>query len=373
MSRKVFRTRSSIRIFIFFVGLHGIRFFTWISLAAPGGLRGKILTNDRKTGQWAGKLSRYGPNRPVLDGHYWTKVQVARIAARSYAAIMDFKSYCFRLGTLVSKQRTANFELGDWLRDGEEEFGKRVYAAAARATGLPVSSLHHIANVSKQVPRKSRNNKLSWRHHRLVQSFSPDRQRMLLREAEPLGESDSALPVHRFREKIQFRFPGTFKSKRTGPHRRFCFSIPEQQFASLEKLAEARQMTLTDYIAEIVARHESSPFAQAALLDAKATRDMRSAENRRKGREQWERRTRRSIDDLIEQRYETTTGSGNEGADFVRAWRLSNGGKAFPLAFAQRHTTFGDHYGDLTAEDLRCGKFTPVDEEFDSFDEDEVA
>jgi hypothetical protein len=284
---------------------------------------------------------------------------------------MDFKSYCFGLQAIVSGQRIANFKLGDWLCDGEE-FGDRVYAAAARATGLPVSALRSISSVSKRVSKKVRNKKLSWGHHRLVQSFSPDRQRMLLQEAEPLlGESD-ALAVNRFREKIEFRFPGTFKRKRTEPYRRFCFEIPEAQFLSLEKLADAKRMTLTDYIAQVVAQHASSPFAQAALQDAKATRDMRSSENRKKGRKRWEAATIRSVEAIVEEVQVSEPGC-VDGAHVVRTWRRRNGGKPFPLALAQKRTTFGDHCGDQSAEDLQCGKFEPVDADLEFFDEDEVA
>src|SRR5580692_10426835 len=119
---------------------------------------------------------------------------------------MDFKSYCFGLQAIIRGQRIATFKLGDWLCDGEE-FGDRVYAAAARATGLPVSALRSIANVSKRVPQKARNNKLSWAHHRLVQSFQPDRQRLLLQEAEPLLGDDSPLAVKSFKKKIGLRYP----------------------------------------------------------------------------------------------------------------------------------------------------------------------
>jgi hypothetical protein len=288
---------------------------------------------------------------------------------------MDFKSYCNGLAGIVSKQLTANFKLGDWLRDGEEDFGKRVYAAAARATGLPVSSLRRMAEVSKRVPRNARNKKLSWGHHRLIQSLSPERQRELLKEAEPLltEEYSSTLPVYRFREKIGFRFPGTFKLKNAGPHRRFCFSIPEDQFATLQKLADAKATTLTDYIQKIVAQHVSSPWAEAALLDAKAAKEMQSSENRRKGRLRWEETTRRSIEDLIE----SVCGVGSmdeEPADFVRTWRRCNGGKPFPLAFAMKHTSFGHYYRGLTAGDFPCGKFEPVDEEdFQSYTDEMLA
>jgi hypothetical protein len=62
-----------------------------------------------------------------------------------------------------------------------------------------------------------------------------------------------------------------------------------------------------------------------------------------------------------------------EPSDVVRAWRRRNGGRPFPLSLAQKRTTFGDQFGDLTAEDLQCGKFEPVDEDLQFFEEDDVA
>jgi hypothetical protein len=284
------------------------------------------------------------------------------------ASCIDFKSYCAVLRAITVKQGKHNFKLGDWLNDGEDDFGKKVYTVAARVTGFPVSSLRRIAGVAKQVPRSVRNKKLSWGYHQLVQSLSPYEQRTLLGEAEV----DSTLSVDGFRRKVGSRFPGKLKSKRKVPYRRFCFSIPEDQFLLLEKLAEAKGVALTDYIAQVVAQHVSSPWARAALIDAKATRDMRSQENRKKGRKRWENSTRRSIENLLDELYTSQSGSGCvDGADFVRTWRRRNGGRPFPLAFAQKHvSTFSDHYSGLTAEDLCTGKFTPVDE--DEFGEEEL-
>ena len=200
---------------------------------------------------------------------------------RMKASFIDFKTYCAVLRAITVKQGKHNFELGDWLNDGEVNFGKKVFTVAARVTGSPVSSLRRIAGVAKQVPRSVRDKKLSWGYHQLVQSLSPNQQRTLLAEAEV----DSTLSVHGFRRKVGFLYPDKLKSKRKVPYRRFCFSIPEDQFLLLEKLAEAKELTLTDYIAQVVAQHVSSPWAHAALIDAKATRRHAFAGKQKEGTE----------------------------------------------------------------------------------------
>lgn len=72
--------------------------------------------------------------------------------------------------------------IGDWLNYGARTWGK-TYDAIAEATGYEVSTLYNLAMVSSKVDFSLRNEKLSFTHHMLVASRSPEEQRYWLARA----------------------------------------------------------------------------------------------------------------------------------------------------------------------------------------------
>lgn len=72
--------------------------------------------------------------------------------------------------------------IGDWLAHGERAWGK-TYAWAAEQFGYEVQSLRDIAYVCKSVKVSVRTDTLSFAHHKLVASSSPELQAEWLRYA----------------------------------------------------------------------------------------------------------------------------------------------------------------------------------------------
>lgn len=75
--------------------------------------------------------------------------------------------------------RASQWWLGDWLNHGEAIYGEK-YSQAMDVTGYEYQTLADFAWVSRRVKVSVRNEKLSWKHHRLVaQLGSADQDRWL--------------------------------------------------------------------------------------------------------------------------------------------------------------------------------------------------
>jgi hypothetical protein len=85
-----------------------------------------------------------------------------------------------RLGVIG---RGSQWWIGDWVRHGASRWGDR-YSEAARATGYDRATLRNMAWVTERVDKSVRNEKLSWDHHVLVSSLTPEEQKRWLDHAE---------------------------------------------------------------------------------------------------------------------------------------------------------------------------------------------
>ncbi len=79
-------------------------------------------------------------------------------------------------------EKSVQFWIGDWLNFGEKTWGKR-YEAAIQQTDLDYQTLRDYKWVASHIPLSSRNDKLSFHHHREVASLKPSQQAYLLNKA----------------------------------------------------------------------------------------------------------------------------------------------------------------------------------------------
>jgi len=91
---------------------------------------------------------------------------------------------------LWTMKQWVNWAIGDWVNFGERTYGE-AYAQALDATGWEYQRIADCAWVSRAVPFSSRNESLSWTHHRCVARFAndPDLQKKELAEAYHYGFS----------------------------------------------------------------------------------------------------------------------------------------------------------------------------------------
>ena len=117
--------------------------------------------------------------------------------------------------------KCAAFLIGDWLVYGEDHFrgqqrlpgfendvvapGKisgDLYDAALAATGLDRTTLHVYAHVARRVPSSSRNELLSWEHHKAVAKLEEDEQQRWLAVALKNETGTGPVSTRRLRKSI---------------------------------------------------------------------------------------------------------------------------------------------------------------------------
>jgi len=89
-------------------------------------------------------------------------------------------------------ERSIQFWLGDALAFGERRYGE-TYSQALEETDYTYGGLANMAYVSRKVEVSSRDETLSWSHHRAVAPLEPHEQRALLGKAREEGWSVSRL------------------------------------------------------------------------------------------------------------------------------------------------------------------------------------
>jgi len=114
------------------------------------------------------------------------------------------------LGSQIgSGARSMGFVIGDWILYAEGSNGRGAfdnvisksqnipgwfYGEASRITGMDVTTLANYAYVARNVPRRVRNDRLSWEHHRRVAKIRDDTEKVRwLRMAVKSGHN--GLPV----------------------------------------------------------------------------------------------------------------------------------------------------------------------------------
>ncbi|MDP9475444.1 MAG: hypothetical protein M3R38_07100 [Actinomycetota bacterium] len=86
--------------------------------------------------------------------------------------------------TLKGIDAAVKWWVGDWLNYGEERFPER-WAQAVDATDYDVHTLRKAAWVASRVPRGTRRESLSYRHHEMTAALPPEEREKWLDEAEP--------------------------------------------------------------------------------------------------------------------------------------------------------------------------------------------
>ena len=99
-------------------------------------------------------------------------------------------------------EKSVQFWIGDWLNFGEKAWGKK-YEEALEKTGLDYQTLRDYKWVASKVPLSSRNDKLSFHHHREVASLTPEKQTYLLNKAASLSWSLIKLKQEKYRLNLE--------------------------------------------------------------------------------------------------------------------------------------------------------------------------
>jgi len=138
-----------------------------------------------------------------------TKFTVSRTGL-SVHQDLSFDEWAALAPRLNEASRCVAFLIGDWLIYGEARFAKqggkpsrRVcgedYERAIAATGLDLSTLQSYAHVARKVPAPSRQEALSWEHHKAVAKLKENDQVRWLRIA---AEAAGAISSRRLRKSI---------------------------------------------------------------------------------------------------------------------------------------------------------------------------
>jgi phage N-6-adenine-methyltransferase len=105
---------------------------------------------------------------------------------------MEFDEWVRVGNTLQQVGNSINWWVGDWLNYGEAKWGE-MYAQAIEITGWEYQRLANAKSVAASISFSSREEKLSWTHHREVAKLPSEQQRFWLTKANEESLSSSAL------------------------------------------------------------------------------------------------------------------------------------------------------------------------------------
>ena len=72
-------------------------------------------------------------------------------------------------------EKGVQFWIGDWINYGESEYGER-YAQAIEETGYTHGALRNMAWVAREIPPSSRDDNLTFSHHRILAGVEPEKR-----------------------------------------------------------------------------------------------------------------------------------------------------------------------------------------------------
>ena len=124
------------------------------------------------------------------------------------------------LGTQIgSGARSMAFVIGDWLVYAEGSNGRGafeeylspsqnvpgwLYAEGSRLTGMDVATLANYAYVARNVPRRVRNDRLSWEHHKKTAKLRDDAEKVRwLKIAAKAGTNGQPVSTRRLARSIE--------------------------------------------------------------------------------------------------------------------------------------------------------------------------
>lgn len=137
---------------------------------------------------------------PVGDGVRLGRFTMTAVGLIANGPVSESDWLDFRT-SLKKVQKSTRWADADWLVMGERVHGK-TYEQMSALTGVNANSLRQYAYVARNVQMSIRIDKLSFAHHQLVASRSPEEQASLLRHA-----LENRLSVGRFRLYLEGREP----------------------------------------------------------------------------------------------------------------------------------------------------------------------
>lgn len=108
-----------------------------------------------------------------------------KVTSLSFPDDLDYELWSEVGHGLVAMKDGVQWALGDWWAYGDHAYGnrKKDVNALGKKLRYKSGSLMNLGTVSRRVPPSSRNEALSWSHHKVVAKFSPDSQRKWLEQA----------------------------------------------------------------------------------------------------------------------------------------------------------------------------------------------
>jgi hypothetical protein len=122
----------------------------------------------------SGSLRGVGTARQV-------NVSVSRVAW-SACRTLRYDEWCRQGAHLSVAEKSSAWWLGDWLRYGVVQYGRR-YAIASRVTGYDGKTLRNLAYVAGRYASDRRREEVSWSHHAELASLDPEQQERWLDRA----------------------------------------------------------------------------------------------------------------------------------------------------------------------------------------------
>ena len=131
------------------------------------------------------------------------------------------------------------FAIGDLLTEGEDKWSRDIYDEAASIfTGYAKVTLRDFASVARSVKASSRNDVLSWAHHKAVSRLDDSDQRKFLARAVADKMSVSTLRRH-----IAEEHPSEKPTAKNGKLRSITLSLPTDLMEFIKSYARAHKVT----------------------------------------------------------------------------------------------------------------------------------
>jgi hypothetical protein len=160
----------------------------------------------------------------------------------------EWKAYGLRIATQAQSHQCAfdscQWKIGDWLNFGEDKYGdqsvsernaltpKTRYESAMDSTGYVVETLRNIKSICRKV--SFRNDALTFSHHVVVATLSPEKQRKYLTMA---AKSSPRMSVSELRRQV-LQGEATCGDETKGPARKHNSWIGELALVELQAKQE---------------------------------------------------------------------------------------------------------------------------------------
>lgn len=115
----------------------------------------------------------------------------------------DFDEWAASGEVLATMWKASPFNIGDWVNEGQEQFGERWTQATDVFGEYDYHTVANYASICRKVPYEVRDPSLSYSHHQAIAKFPPEEQRAWLQIAKFDPEEKRPLTLAEFRAKIK--------------------------------------------------------------------------------------------------------------------------------------------------------------------------